>query len=135
MVRGFTRAHQPQPLLLDWICLRLVRVVGSERLGSLMALKAAPIWGCAKIPCSHLGVSDLGSRRSGFALNLRHDLERFRKLECCCLGALAHRAITPVEDEKPCVPGADSSGAIERTQRNESMGFHKDLNLLPSEFT
>lgn len=99
-----------------------------------MAFKAAPIWGCATIHSSHLGASDLGSRPYGFAFNLKHDLGRFPKLECCCLGVLAQRAINPVEDEKPCVPAADSSGAIERTPDNESRAFHKDLSLLPSEF-
>ncbi|KAK4857443.1 hypothetical protein QYF36_000707 [Acer negundo] len=45
----------------------------------------------------------------------------------------AHRAITPVEDEKPIIPShLDSSGAIKRSQNNtESSGFHKDLSLLP----
>jgi arogenate/prephenate dehydratase len=92
-----------------------------------MALKGAAIWVCARTSCSDLGASDLGSRNSGSAVSLRFDLEKFRKWECCSLGALAQRAITPVEDEKPHVPG------VESTQGNESRGFHKDLNLLPSE--
>ncbi|XP_015883740.3 arogenate dehydratase/prephenate dehydratase 1, chloroplastic isoform X2 [Ziziphus jujuba] len=100
-----------------------------------MALKSSPFWVCVKTPSSHLGVSDLGSRRSVFALDLTHDLQRYRKLECCCLGALAQRAITPVEDEKPCVPGSDSSAPIERTQGYESGRFHKDLSLLPKPLT
>ena len=100
-----------------------------------MALKGAPIWVSSKTRCSHLGVSDLGSSRSGFGLNLRFDSERFRKWECCSLAAaLAQRATTPVEDEKPSLPLADTSGKIEGSQDNESSGFHKDLNLLPSKF-
>ncbi|XP_065636586.1 arogenate dehydratase/prephenate dehydratase 1, chloroplastic isoform X3 [Quercus suber] len=54
-----------------------------------------------------------------------------RKWECCCLAILAQRAITSVEDEKPNVSGVEPSWGIERTQGNESRGFHKDLNLLP----
>ncbi|XP_062162547.1 arogenate dehydratase/prephenate dehydratase 1, chloroplastic isoform X2 [Alnus glutinosa] len=96
-----------------------------------MALKGAAIWVCARTSCSDLGASDLGSRNSGSAVSLRFDLEKFRKWECCSLGALAQRAITPVEDEKPHMPGVESSGAVESTQGNESRGFHKDLNLLP----
>lgn len=96
-----------------------------------MAVKGSPIWGCAKTPYSHKGISDLGSARSGLALNLS-----LRNWECCCLGvSLAQRAITPVEDEKPNLPGMESAGAIERIENNESRGFHKDMNLLPSEFT
>lgn len=99
-----------------------------------MALKSAPIWICAKTPCYYLGVSDFGYSRSGFALNFRCDIEKFRKWECNSLSVLAQKAITPVEGEKPCVPGVDSSGAIEQTQDNESRLFHKDTYLLPSEF-
>lgn len=96
-----------------------------------MAVKGAPTWGYAKTPCSHPGISDLGSTRSGLAFNLS-----FRKWECCCLGvASAQRAITPVEDEKPNLTGAESSRAIQRIEDNESRGFHKDMNLLPSELT
>ncbi|KAK4581148.1 hypothetical protein RGQ29_024715 [Quercus rubra] len=91
-----------------------------------MALKASPIWVCPRTPCS-----DLWSRNSGSAFNLRFDLEKSRKWECCCLAVLAQRAITSVEDEKPNVSGVEPSWGIERTQGNESGGFHKDLNLLP----
>lgn len=100
-----------------------------------MALKGAAIWVCARTPCSDQGASDLVTRNSGSAFSLRFDLEKFRKWECCSLGVLAQRAITPVEDEKPHVSGVTSSEAIEPTQGNESRGFHKDLNLLPSEST
>ncbi|XP_030932638.1 arogenate dehydratase/prephenate dehydratase 1, chloroplastic-like isoform X3 [Quercus lobata] len=96
-----------------------------------MALKASPIWVCPRTPCSDLGSSDLWSRNSGSAFNLRFDLEKSRKWECCCLAVLAQRAITSVEDEKPNVSGVEPSWGIERTQGNESRGFHKDLNLLP----
>ncbi|PON35014.1 Bifunctional P-protein, chorismate mutase/prephenate dehydratase [Parasponia andersonii] len=100
-----------------------------------MALKGAPILVCAKTHCSHLGVSDLRSNRSGFASNLRYDFERFRKWECCCLGALSQRAITPVEDEKPSVSVTDISGKTEGTRDHESREFYKDLNLLPRPLT
>lgn len=99
-----------------------------------MALNGSPIWGCAKTTSSHLGVSDWGPSRSGFALNWRCDL---RKWECCFLGSLAaaqtQRATTPVDDEKPYLSVADTSGPIQKARNNESRGFHKDLNLLPSE--
>ncbi|KAK7836780.1 arogenate dehydratase/prephenate dehydratase 1 [Quercus suber] len=68
-----------------------------------MALKASPIWVCPSTPCFDLGSSDLWSRKSGSAFNLRFDLEMPRKWECCCLAILAQRAITSVEDEKPNV--------------------------------
>ncbi|KAK3188389.1 hypothetical protein Dsin_027950 [Dipteronia sinensis] len=74
-----------------------------------------------------VGVPDLGSRLCG--------LRFVNRWECCCAPvvlAQAHRAITPVEDEKPITPDLDSSGAIKRSQNNiESSGFHKDLSLLP----
>nr|POE49978.1 hypothetical protein CFP56_48537 [Quercus suber] len=83
-------------------------------------------------PCFDLGSLDLWSRKSGSAFNLRFDLEMPRKWECCCLAVLAQIAITSVEDEKPKVSGVEPSWGIERTQGNESRGFHKDLNLLPN---
>ncbi|CAN6552744.1 unnamed protein product [Malus baccata var. baccata] len=97
-----------------------------------MAAKAASVWVYAKTPYSHQGVSDLGTTRSGLALN-----SNSRKWECSCLAvASAHRAITPVEDEKPSLGGAaESSGAMERIEDNETRGFHKDLNLLPKPLT
>ncbi|KAL5578831.1 hypothetical protein UlMin_011273 [Ulmus minor] len=100
-----------------------------------MALKSFPIWGCVKTPRSQMGVSDLGSRISGFGLSLRYDLEKTRKWECCCLVALAHKATTPLEDEKPQLSDADSSKGIEGTQGNEPRGLHKDLNYLPKPLT
>lgn len=96
-----------------------------------MALKAATSWVGPRTSCSDLGSFDLRSRNSPTAVRLRYDLDKFRKWECCSLGVLAQRATTPVEDEKPQVSGGDSSGVIERSQGNESKGFHKDLNLLP----
>ncbi|KAI9197723.1 hypothetical protein LWI28_003152 [Acer negundo] len=93
-----------------------------------MALKANSIWSCSEAPHFHVGVPNLGSRLCG--------LRFVNKWECCCAPvvlAQAHRAITPVEDEKPIIPShLDSSGAIKRSQNNtESSGFHKDLSLLP----
>lgn len=96
-----------------------------------MALNGSPIWGRVKTtppPFSHLGISGYGSGRSGFALNLRFGS---RKWECC---SLAQRAKTLVDDEKPIMPVADTSGPFEKALSIESMGFHKDLNLLPSKF-
>lgn len=102
----------------------------------MMALKGAALWWvCVKTPCSDLGASDLSSSCSGFVLNLRCDLGRFRKWECNCLSFLAKKAIAPIEGEKPCMPGADLSGAIGRTQDNRYKEFHKDMHLLPSEFS
>jgi hypothetical protein len=49
------------------------------------------------------------------------------------LSVLAQRAITPVEDEKPLIPQVETSEAIDQVQNTQSRGFHKDLNLLPSE--
>ncbi|XP_009357463.1 arogenate dehydratase/prephenate dehydratase 1, chloroplastic [Pyrus x bretschneideri] len=97
-----------------------------------MAAKAASIWVYAKTPYSHQGVSDLGTNRPGLALN-----SNSRKWECSCLAfASAQRAITPVEDEKLSLGGAaESSGAMERIEDNETRGFHKDLNLLPKPLT
>lgn len=101
-----------------------------------MALKCAFLSVCARNPCSDIGASDCGSRNSGAALtSLKLDLEKFRKWECCRFGALTQQAITAVEDEKPHVPGVESSGTIERARGNEPSGFHTDLNLLPSELT
>ncbi|XP_041028372.1 arogenate dehydratase/prephenate dehydratase 1, chloroplastic-like isoform X2 [Juglans microcarpa x Juglans regia] len=96
-----------------------------------MALKGAAPWVCARNPCSDLGTSDLGPRNSGAAsISFKFDLEKFSR-ECCRLDALTRQATTPVEDEKPRVPGIESSGAIAQTRGNESRGLHKDLNLLP----
>ena len=96
-----------------------------------MALKAVPIWVCANYSNTQAGFADSGSNRSGSGPNLRLDLERFRKWECC--GVLAQREITPVEDGKPVTPEFDSPGANDEAQITESRGFHKDLNSLPSE--
>lgn len=100
-----------------------------------MALKGAALWVCARNPCCDLGTSDLGSGNSGAAsISFKFDLEKFSKWECCRLDALTQQARTPVEDEKPRVPGVESSGAIARTRGNGSSGLHKDLKLLPSAF-
>ncbi|GFZ03238.1 arogenate dehydratase 1 [Actinidia rufa] len=98
-----------------------------------MALKAVPIWVCANYSNTQVGFADSGSNRSGSGPNLRLDLERFRKWECC--GVLAQREITPVEDGKPVTPEFDSPGANDETQITESRGFHKDLNSLPRPLT
>ncbi|XP_052201979.1 arogenate dehydratase/prephenate dehydratase 1, chloroplastic-like isoform X2 [Diospyros lotus] len=97
----------------------------------MMALKAAPIWACAKYSCTQLGFADLGTRRSGSGSNLRFDLDKIRNWECCG-GVLTKRAKTPVEDEKPMAPGLDDA-PVENDQTNvtESRGFHRDLNSLP----
>lgn len=98
----------------------------------LMALKAVSIWGCYKPP-PQLGVG-VSNSHSTLIGNLRYDYDKCRKWECCCLGVLAQRATTAVEDEGPSVPPlVDSSGAADGVHQNESKGFHKDLNLLPSE--
>lgn len=96
-----------------------------------MALKANPIWGNAKTQHLHKGLPDLVPNRYGFGLDLRV----LNKWECSCAGVLAqtHRAITPVEDDKPYTPDVQSSEANERSQDSQSSGFHKDLSLLPSE--
>ncbi|EEF43858.1 arogenate dehydratase/prephenate dehydratase 1, chloroplastic [Ricinus communis] len=99
-----------------------------------MALRAAgSLWFSPIRPCSNVGGSDLGNRRCGKGLDFRcnWDSDRFSKGEWCCLAVLAQRAITPVEDEKPCTPEVESSQAIEKVQDTQSSSFHKDLNLLP----
>ncbi|XP_061345564.1 arogenate dehydratase/prephenate dehydratase 1, chloroplastic [Gastrolobium bilobum] len=99
-----------------------------------MALKGVSIWGCSQAPPPQLGV--VNSHHSTLQIgNLRYDLEKCRKWECCCLGILAERAITPVEDEKPSVPFVESSGDADGVHQNDSDGFHKDINLLPKPLT
>ncbi|KAG4931943.1 Arogenate dehydratase/prephenate dehydratase 1, chloroplastic [Glycine soja] len=99
-----------------------------------MALKAVSIWGCYKPP-PQLGVG-VSNSHSTLIGNLRYDYDKCRKWECCCLGVLAQRATTAVEDEGPSVPPlVDSSGAADGVHQNESKGFHKDLNLLPKPLT
>lgn len=80
--------------------------------------------------------SDLVYKRCGFRFDLRcnRDFNRFSGRECCRLAVFPQRAITPVEDEKPFIPEVEPSGAIDKVQHTESRVFHKDLNLLPSEF-
>lgn len=96
----------------------------------LMALmKCCSIWGCSKAP-PHLGFASFLPANSKLSVNLRYDIEKCSKWECCCLGVLAQRASTHVEDEKPNVAGVHSSGADDMVQPK---GFHKDVNLLPSE--
>ncbi|GAB4826583.1 ADP,ATP carrier protein [Ancistrocladus abbreviatus] len=91
-----------------------------------MALRAnSIIWGQGVPSHPHLG-----TKNSACRLNLRRDFHGFGKWVCCC-STLGQRAITPVEDEKPLNPEAESRSGIARTQGNESTGFHKDLNSLP----
>lgn len=97
-----------------------------------MALKAGPIWGSAALPHPHWGLPDLSGRRTGFPLNLRFDVGRWRKWEC--LAALGQRAAIPVEDEKPLKPGAECPGGTYEAKETQSTAFHRDLNSLPSEF-
>lgn len=92
-----------------------------------MSLKAVPIWVCANHSPQHSysqlgGVSDLvGAKRCRFV--------GYARMEC--FGALsAQRAKTPVEDDKPLTKPIDS---IDVSQLSQSVGFHKDLNSLPSE--
>lgn len=143
VLRGLTKPHTQQPyrqqpfcffLISCCICIYIVKV--AIFLSSMALRTAAPIWVGPIRPHSNVGASDLGYRRCGFSLGLRcnWDLERFPKWECCCLGVLAQRAITPVEDEKPFTPEVESSKAINQVEDSKSRGFHKDLNLLPSEF-
>ncbi|CAK9146861.1 unnamed protein product [Ilex paraguariensis] len=86
-----------------------------------MALKAVSICICANQSISHLGVTDLGCRRSGSVLNLRFE----RKWECC--GASAQR--------KPQAPVLGLQDGSELTHITETRGFHKDLNSLPRPLT
>lgn len=75
-----------------------------------------------------LGFSDVRFRRLGSAfLNLR----LHKKWECA-LSALVQSEgpTTSVEEDKTSV----SSGGTEEVQITETRGFHKDLNLLPSQF-
>jgi len=95
-------------------------------------MAASHIWVSPLRPHSNVGVSDLGLRRC-VDMRCNWDLERLPRWECCCLSVLAQRAITPVEDEKPLIPQVETSEAIDQVQNTQSRGFHKDLNLLPSE--
>ncbi|XP_027331436.1 arogenate dehydratase/prephenate dehydratase 1, chloroplastic [Abrus precatorius] len=103
----------------------------------MAALKAvsSSFWGCSKAP-PQLGVGAANSHSAQIG-NLRYDLDKCRKWECCCLGvfAEAQRATTAVEDEKPSVPLVHSSGADIDLHPNHSKGFHKDINLLPKPLT
>ncbi|KAI9128218.1 hypothetical protein K1719_001211 [Acacia pycnantha] len=83
--------------------------------------------GCSKAP--QLRAANFHPGNSGLIMSLRYDLEKCRKWERCCLGVLAQKAATHIEDDKkPTVTGAESSGSITGVQENESKGF---LNLLP----
>ncbi|KAK7387752.1 hypothetical protein VNO78_22544 [Psophocarpus tetragonolobus] len=96
-----------------------------------MALQGVSIWGCSKSPPPpQFGVA-VANSHSTLIGNLRYDFDKCR----CCLGVLAQRATTAVEDEKPTVPPlAHSSGPA---HQNEAKGFHfhKDMNLLPKPLT
>ncbi|KAI4298704.1 hypothetical protein L6164_032230 [Bauhinia variegata] len=98
---------------------------------SMMALKGVFISGCAKAP--QLGFANGLSGNYGLIKNLRYDLDKCCKWECCSFGVLAQKAITPVEDEKPTVREVEASAANDGVHENDPKGFHKDLNLLPSE--
>ena len=95
--------------------------------------KAVPIW----VSANHrqLGSSYSLHKPSGSCLNSNFNVNlgfgrNFHKWDC--LGLLAQRAITPLEDEKPLIDSPPVK--TEDTQITESRGFHKDLNSLPSEF-
>ncbi|KAK3021717.1 hypothetical protein RJ639_046063 [Escallonia herrerae] len=97
-----------------------------------MALKAVPIWVCANHSDSQLGFYDWGHKRStGSGSRRSLDLGGFRKWQCSGV-MLGRRAKTPVEDEKPLTPELSSK---EETQITGSIGFHKDLNSLPSAYS
>jgi len=98
-----------------------------------MALKAVSIWGYFKAPPPQLGVGLANSHSTAIG-NQRCDFDKCRRWESCCLGVLAQRATTAVEDEEPNVPPLiHSSGAADAVHQNESKAFHKDINQLPSE--
>lgn len=98
-----------------------------------MAIKAVSIWGCSKAPQLSVGVANSHSTLIG---NLGYDVDKCRKWECCCLGVLAKRATTAVEDERPSVlPFVDSPGPADGVQQDEPKGFHMDINLLPKPLT
>ncbi|WCJ20178.1 arogenate dehydratase 1 [Euphorbia peplus] len=94
---------------------------------------AGSIWVSPVRLHSNVGGSDFRNLRCGFGLDKRWNwgFDRLSKLECCCLSVLAHRAITPVADEKPL----ESSQAIEKVQDGPSSVFHRDMNLLPKPLT
>ena len=110
-----------------------IDILTATQIGLSMALKGLSIWGSAKV--HQLCFAKFQTCNSRVSMNLRYDLEKCDKRECCCLGVIAQRATTPVEDEKPVVPGVESSGVCNQDQENESKGFHKDVNLLPSELS
>lgn len=92
-----------------------------------MALKADTII----LRCGFtLSCPDLGTRPCLGGLSFNIDLRRLGKWECCC-AVLGQRAITPVEDEKPLKPGADTESRNGGVQLSNHIGFHKDLNSLP----
>lgn len=94
-----------------------------------MALKAFSMWGCSQSQVPKLGLANCHLGNSRQIVNLRSEFGKCQKWECCCLGVLAQRAANPVEDEKPVV---EISGPSDVSHENDSKGFHKDLNLLPS---
>lgn len=111
----------------------IATLTNSELLSLLMALKAVSIWGYSKASPPQLGVG-LANSHPTLIWNQRYDFDKCRRWECCCLGVSAQRATTAVEDDEPNVPPlVQSSGAADSVHQNESKGFHKDINQLPSE--
>ncbi|OWM76443.1 hypothetical protein CDL15_Pgr024651 [Punica granatum] len=84
-----------------------------------------------------MSVPNLGPRPCGFTLNLSGKLDfpsgKSKKWECYSAGALAQKAITPVEDDRTHTSRLEPSEATNPTQDDQSKGFNKDLSLLPSE--
>jgi len=85
-----------------------------------MALNDCCIWGCAKAP--QLGMANFHPDSSRLSVNLKQGTEKWCKRECCCLRA---------------VSGFESSGDADRIRVQPSVlleGFHKDANIINSEF-
>jgi len=97
-----------------------------------MALNDCCIWGCAKAP--HLGLAiTFYPATSRMGVNLKQGPQKCCKRECCCLRVSAPKALTPMEDEKAIVESFGDADRI-RVQPSVLKGFHKDANLIPSEF-
>jgi len=84
-----------------------------------MALNDCSIWGCAIAPLS--GFATFQPASSRLSVNIKHDLGKCSKWGCCCSS----------------VNGVESSFVyadrvqVQITELDD--GFHKDVNLLPSE--
>lgn len=91
-----------------------------------MSSKAVPIWVCANHFPQHS--SQLGGCVSDLFAPKRCRFVGYSRMEC--FGGLSvQRAKTPFEDDKPDLGVA----SVDVSQINQSLGFHKDLNSLPSE--